>query len=274
MAWWVVLGAALAATTPPTSPPTTAPATPPATVPATTVPGAVDPLGCAALVHDPSGELDVGVVTAAAGRAAQALGADLHVRAERDVDGGLDARMVQLEAQCPTWWAGADRAPELVVVMYSSSDREASVFYGPGQSDDLEFRWEHAVDEMGARFADGDYTAGVVAGLDALREDAPTTYEPTASPTHYDDDSPSSPGVPAVVWLALIALVAVAVVRVASFLRTGEWSTGDGDSDESSRHTSRRRMSSWSSSTSRQSSSSSSASSTRPRRSGGGTKKW
>ena len=225
-------------------------------------------------MHDPSGELDVGAVTVAAGQAAQTLGADLHVRAERDLDGGLDARMAQLESQCPTWWAGTDRAPELVVVMYSSTDREASVFYGPGQSAALEFRWEHAVDEMGARFADGDYTAGVVAGLDALREDAPSAYEPTSSPTRYDDDSTSSSGVPAAVWLLVIALVVVAAVRVASFLRSGEWSTADDDADGSGGYTSRRRTSSWSSSTSRRSSSSTGTSTSRSRRSGGGTKSW
>ena len=50
------------------------------------------------------------------------------------------------------------------------------MFYGPGQSAALEFRWEHAVDEMGPRFAAGDHSAGVVRpGLDALLEDAPVT---------------------------------------------------------------------------------------------------
>ena len=131
------------------------------------------------------------------------------MRAERDLDGGLDARMAQLEAQCPTWWAGTDRADNLVVVMYSSTEREASVFYGPGQSTELEFRWEHAVDEMGPRFADGDYTAGVVAGLDALREDAPTTYaaDVRARPATTTSRRPGRPASPPAVWLLIVALV-------------------------------------------------------------------
>ena len=91
------------------------------------------------------------------------------MRAERDLDGGLDARMRQLEAQCPGWWTGIDRAPNLVVVMYSSTEREASVFYGAAVSHGVQYRWEHAVDEMGERFRTGDYTGGVLAGLDALQ---------------------------------------------------------------------------------------------------------
>ena len=279
-----VFGAFLVATTPPTVPPTppgtVAPTTTPATIPPTTVPGTVDPLGCAAIVHDPSGELDADAVTVAATRLATELGADLHVRAERDLDGGLDARMAQLEAQCPTWWAGTDRADNLVVVMYSSTEREASVFYGPGMSNELEFRWEHAVDEMGPRFADGEYTAGVVAGLEALGEDAPTTYQPSYDPISYDDEPASgSTGVPPAVWLLIGALVLVAVIQVVRYAGTGEWSddgggwsgTPRGSSWYSSGGSSSRR-SSWSSGS--RSSSRSSSGSRSSGRSGGGTKKW
>ena len=278
MAWWAVFGAVLAVTVPPTVPPTAPPSTPPVastapagSVPASTLPGAGDPLGCTELVHDPSGELDVGAVTAVATQTAEVLGADVHVRAERDLDGGLDARMAQLEAQCPTWVSGTERAPDLVVVMYSSTEREASVFYGGAQSYALEYRWEHAVDEMGPRFADGDYTGGVVAGLDALREDAPVTYTPSYSPTEFADDdlSPPSQGVPPVVWLGLAALVLVAVVRVAQYMSTGEWDSGGADDDDdggsswsSSRRSSSRRSSS---SSSRRSFSSSRSSGSRSR---------
>ena len=86
--------------------------------------------------------------------------------------------MAQLEAQCPTWMSGGERDPDLVVVMYSASEREASVFYGAEQADALESRWEHAVDSMGAEFAAGDFTDGVLAGLDALEEAAPTSSPP------------------------------------------------------------------------------------------------
>ena len=97
------------AVTPPTTPPTSAPAPPPTTAaPPTTAPG--DPLGCAALVFDPGAELDPGAVSAAASTLAGALGADVHVHAEGDVDGGLDARMAQLQTQCPTSIAGPEGA--------------------------------------------------------------------------------------------------------------------------------------------------------------------
>lgn len=262
-------GAALASTTPPTTPPP---------APPTTATGVPDPLGCDALVYDPSGELDAGVVAAEATATADLLGADVHVRAERDLDGGLAARMTQLEAQCPGWWTGVDRADDLVVVLYSSTEREASVFYGPHQADRLEFRWEHAVDEMGPRFAAGDYTGGVVAGLGALREDAPVTYTPTFSPTHYEDDdagSTSSGGVPPILWLFLLVVVLVAATRVAQYMKTGAWDTGgDDDSGSSWSSSSRRRSSSSSSRRSFGSSRSSSSARRSSGRSGGGTKKW
>lgn len=270
------------AVTPPTTPPTTAPAPPPVTaVPPTTAPG--DPLGCAALVFDPGAELDAGAVSAAATSLAGALGgADVHVRAEGAVDGGLDARMAQLQAQCPTWVAGPDRAPNLVVVMYSSAEREASVFYGAGQADALELRWEHAVDTMGPRFAAGDFTGGVLTGLDALGADPPPAYTPTFSPTRYDDVSTdtSSAGVPPVIWVGLVVLVVVAAVRVAQFVSTGRWEDdGDDDDTGSSGWTSSTSRRSWSSSGRRRSSSSSRSSSSASRRrsagrSGGGTKSW
>ena len=151
---------------PPPVPPTTAPPVA-GTTPPTTVPGTVDPLGCTAIVHDPAGELDAAAVTAAPSRPPACSAPISTCGPSATSTAASTRRMAQLEAQCPTWWAGTDRAEDLVVVMYSSTEREASVFYGPGQSDVLEFRWEHAVDEMGPRFADGDYTAGVVAGLDA-----------------------------------------------------------------------------------------------------------
>jgi hypothetical protein len=234
-------------------------------------------------VFDPGAELDAGAVSAAATSLAGALGADVHVRAEGPVDGGLDARMAQLQAQCPTWVAGPDRAPNLVVVMYSSAGREASVFYGAGQADALELRWEHAVDTMGPRFAAGDYTGGVLTGLDALGADPPATYTPTFSPTRYDDvgAGTSSAGVPPFIWIGLVVLVVVAAVRVVQFVSTGAWEDGD-DGDEGggsgtgwtsgSRSSWRRR----SSSSSRRSFGSSGSSSRRRSsgRAGGGTKSW
>ena len=112
-------------------------------------------------------EADAHEVERAIERVARTLGADVHVRAEGTVDSGLDARMTQLEASCPTWTTGTERAGDLVVVMYSSVEREASVYYGADQEFALEDRWEPAVDAMAVRFR-RDFTGGVVDGLEAL----------------------------------------------------------------------------------------------------------
>ena len=219
-----------------------------------------DALGCDALVFDPTGQLDADAVADAALQAERALGADVHVRAEGPLDTGLDARMAQLEAQCPTWMSGSERDPDLVVVMYSASEREASVFYGAEQADALESRWEHAVDSMGAEFAAGDFTDGVLAGLDALEEAAPSTFAPV--------NTPAQGGVPPVVWLMVAVIVVVAVVRVVQYFNGAEWATGSDSGWSSSQ---RRSTRGWSSSSRRSSGSRSSGS---RRRAGGGTKKW
>jgi uncharacterized membrane protein YgcG len=226
MAWWAVLGLAVASAVP--------------------APG--DALGCDAAVFDPAGQLSSTVARDVA-ETASALGADVHVRAEPTLDTGLDARMAQLEALCPSWSSAGERADDLVVVMYSVQEREASVFYGAGQG--LEDRWEAAVDAMGEQFRDGDYSDGVEAGLRTLRD-----------PSISSDDGSSSPGIPPWVWLFGAGLLVLVIYDLRRFARTGEW--GDGDDDR----TSRRR--SFSSSSSRRSSSSS----RRSGRSGGGTKKW
>ena len=187
-------------------------------------------------------------------------GADVHVRAEGAVDGGLDARMAQLQAQCPTWVAGPDRARTSSWSCTPRAEREASVFYGAGQADALELRWEHAVDTMGPRFAAGDYTGGVLTGLDVLGVDPPVAYTPTFSPTSYDDvgRETSSAGVPPVIWIGLVVLVVVAAVRVAQFVSTGQWDDdGDDDASGSSGWTSSSSRRSWSSAGRRRSSSSS-----------------
>ena len=146
MAWWAGVGLSAGAvlalaplSVPPAGPGSTVPpaTASPSTVSATTVSGPssvptgtgadTDVLGCEAALFDPSHELDEARVEQAIERTAASLGADVHVRAERTVDAGLDARMAQLEERCPTWTAGFERAPDLVVVMYSAVEREASV---------------------------------------------------------------------------------------------------------------------------------------------------
>ena len=111
---------------------------------------------------------------------------------------------------------------------------------------------------MGAEFAAGRYTDGVLAGLDALEEAAPTLFTPVNTPTQG--------GVPPVVWFMVAVIVVVAVVRVVQYFNGAEWSTDSGWSSSQ-----RRSTRNWSSSSRRNSGSRSSGS---RRRAGGGTKKW
>jgi hypothetical protein len=246
-----------------------------------------DVLGCRATLFDPNHELDAAQVERAIERTAVALGAEVHVRAEQTVDAGLDARMAQLEERCPTWTASAERAPDLVVVMYSAVEREASVYYGADQGLALEDRWEPAVDAMTARFRDGDLTGGVVNGLLVLRDPSsapltdPIDDDAGTVVDDGDDGSSSSEGLPGIVWLGIVGVAALLIYNVVRYLDTGEWGDEGGDDDDAGGGTSRwtsssRRRSSSSSSRSsaRRSSSGSGRSSSSRRRSGGGTKKW
>jgi hypothetical protein len=292
MSWWVGLGLSAALVTMTPMKPTasvTVPPTIPATVPAVSRPsessvpagsaGDADVLGCDAPLFDPNIELDAREVERAIERTARTLGADVHVRAEGTVDLGLDARMTQLESSCPSWMTGTERAGDLVVVMYSSVEREASVYYGADQGFALEDRWEPAVDAMTVRFQVGDYTGGIVDGLEALADPAPSTVSDDAPDAGGPDDDESSdnPGVPGWVWLVILGVVGVLIYNIARFMRTGEWGDEGGDEDGSSAWTSsnrRRSFGGFGSSSRRSSRSSSRRSSSSRRRSGGGTKKW
>jgi hypothetical protein len=304
--WWVGIGLSVvvvtmtpmksmtSVTVPPTIPAATVPAVsspsapstpntsaPPSESPASTGgDGNADVLGCDAPLFDPNSELDAPEVERAIERTARTLGADVHVRAEGTVDAGLDERMTQLEARCPTWTTGTERAGDLVVVMYSSVEREASVYYGADQGFALEDRWEPAVDAMTVRFRVGDFTGGVVDGLEALGDFATSSVSDDAGDAGGtdDDESSDSPGLPGVVWLVIVGVVALLIYNIARFLRTGEWGDEASDDGGSSGWTSSSRRRSFGSfgSSARRSSRSSSrrSSSSGRRRSGGGTKKW
>jgi uncharacterized membrane protein YgcG len=188
-----------------------------------------DPLGCDAPLFDPDGTLDPAQVDPAIDRVASRLGAEVRVRVERTLDAGLDARMAQLEAQCPDWTVAGERDPDLVVVMYSAQEREAAVYYGADQSLVLDARWEPAVDAMIAEFRDGRFTEGVVDGLTAL------TTPALAMPI--DSVEPLQPSeLPAVggtgggtgfptgfILVFVLVLAVVAALNVARYLKTGEW---------------------------------------------------
>lgn len=176
-----------------------------------------DPLGCDELLFDPDGVLDRTAVEREARQTASALGADLHVRVERSVDGALDDRMGQLERQCPGWSEGGERAGDLVVVMYTSLEREASVYYGADQGPALERTWGPAVDAMIDQFRLGRFDEGVEDGLRVLR-----TPGLVPSGVDVDVDVGDDPGgregrgVPPQLWLfglAFFGLVAWGMFR-------------------------------------------------------------
>ncbi|WP_117000615.1 TPM domain-containing protein [Desertimonas flava] len=237
-----------------------------------------DPLGCTSEVFDPSALLDDRVDTAVE-QAERSLGADVRVRAERSVDGGLDARIDQLVAQCDGWAApDGELADDMVVVLFSEVEREASVYYGADLGPDLEYRWSDAVDDMTAEFPD-DYSAGVVAALRTLRVGS---FGSTSSPSLADTSSNASGPL-----IGLFVIGALIVLGVVSFVRWDgleghSWAGTYGDDDSSggwswSSGSSRRRSSFrsfGSSSRSRSSGSRRSSSSRGSRRAGGGTKKW
>lgn len=269
MMWWAV-AMAVAAAVP-------APPTPTPTVTATDA--ATDAFGCAERVFDPSGELDLLEVAPRAEVTASVLGADLHIRAERSLDAGLDTRMGQLVAACPGWSDGAgDLAPDLVVILYSSIEREAGVYYGADQGFQLEARWEPATDAMIDRLRADDPSGGVLEAMDVLRQ-------PVASPPVDDDGDGdgdgggSSGGLPGLAWLGIVGVVVLLGYNVVRYLQTGRWGTGDGDDDGGEWGSSAARRRSFggfggSSRSSRRSSSAASRGSRGSRRSGGGSKKF
>jgi hypothetical protein len=176
-----------------------------------------DPLGC----DDPGGVLDRAQVDAARAHTASTLRADVRVRVEPTLDAGLDARMRQLRRQCPGWQITGDLRPDLVVVMFSQQEREAGVYYGADQDPRLEFRWEPAVDAMIGQFHDGEFTAGVIDGLETLTV-APIDPAGPRDPAGPTPESPQFPvtggqdtGMPTTAILVLVLLLAgVAAVTV------------------------------------------------------------
>lgn len=223
-----------------------------------------DVFGCDTTVHDPGGLLDRIEPTRA--HVARTLGADVRVRMEPALDGGLDVRMAQLEGQCDGWLVDGDRAPDLVVVMVSAREREAGVFYGADQGPVLEDRWERAVDAMIAEFRSGDYSNGVRDGLNALARSSVTA--PAVSPSSGERGNSA---------IGLLILLVVIVVAADSFRRASNRGvTGEvGSSGSSTRRRDRTRpFGSFGRSNPRRSASGSARRSSGTRRSGGGSKRW
>ena len=232
-----------------------------ATVPPTDPPA--DPLGCAAQVFDQPGVGSAELSTAAAEIATE-LHADLHVRIEGNVDGDTDVRERRLEAAC-TGWLGSDglRAPNLLVVMVSPSERSTSIYYGEDFYDALAAT-DSQIQEfvMNPRFKEGDFAGGLVDGLTAIKlavegGGVPQARAPIYDPTDFtytptknsSSSSGDSDGAPIAGIVALIALVLL-VTAFSSWAKATGWATSSSDTGY--------RRSSWGSSSSRGFSSSSS----------------
>lgn len=239
-----------------------------------------DLLGCDETVHDPDGVLDVGELTPLIERTAAFLDADLRVRVEPTLDGGIDERIDQLRRQCAGWDENGQLADDMVVVMFSPTERENGIYFGDSRGDAPNVAWDEATDAMIPSLRAGEYTEAVAAALRELRE-SPTTSSSSSSD---DGGSDSNAGLIVLGLVAVVAIVVVSAVRrlgdgSQGFLESfGDESADDGDDGQGwLSSSSRRRRSSFGFGGSRRSggsSRSSSRSSSSRRRAGGGSKKW
>ena len=226
-----------------------------------------DPLGCSAAVFDPADEVDDAALTPLISATGRELNADVHVRVERVVDGDLEDRIDQLIAQCPGWeTAVGELADDLIVVMFSPTERESALYYGADHADRLEDGWETVVDAMTTDLRAGDYDGAVEAAMRRL--DSVSAGSSTSS--FSSSDSGSGSDFPAA-WLLLIVLLGVAGA-IYQWYRGDTGGGGSGwDNGSSWRRSS---FSSWGSSRSSSGGGGGGSSSRSSGRAGGGSKKW
>ena len=182
-----------------------------------------DPLGCSPAVFDPGDDVDAAALAPLIDAAERTLDAEIQVRVEQVVDGGLDDRIGQLVAQCPGWEEGTNElADDRIVVMFSPTERESALYYGANHADTLDDGWESVVDAMTSDLRAGDYDGAAEAAMRRLRA---VTAE---SSTSAADDS--GPGFPTG-WLVLIGAVGIVGV-IYQLYRGGTAGEGtDGGSD-------------------------------------------
>lgn len=227
-----------------------------------------DPLGCAATVFDPADHVDEASLTPLVDSTARSLGAELHVRVEGVVDGGLDDRLGQVVAQCPGWDDGAgDLADDLIVVIFSPTERESAVYYGSDHADLLEDRWESVVDAMTIDLRAGDYDEAIEVAMSRLDSEALGSSAPAD-----DGDSASSSDFP-FGWVLL--LIGIVIAGTIYRWYRGDAAGGDDGSGSSGGSSWHRRSFSSSGSSRRRSGGGGRRSSSRSSgRAGGGSKKW
>lgn len=123
---------------------------------------------CDALVFDASGAIsDDPRLQDAVGSATRA-GILARVRLYDTVPGGdLDAYIAELQAQCRSWLSpDGNRRSNLLVLAVSRGDRTTGLYYGSAYEGALGDQWNRIqADLMNPPFRDGDYAAGLAAGL-------------------------------------------------------------------------------------------------------------
>lgn len=141
--------------------------------------------GCDQRVLDATSDqvLDVDAIEASSLKLERAHGADVRVRAFQEAPlGSLDAYRDQQIEQCASW-RGMDGQikANLIVYLFSLDDRKSAIFYGANYTDELNGDVDDIRDtDMGDRFREGDFSAGVVdaqnATVDALEPSKTGTY--------------------------------------------------------------------------------------------------
>lgn len=127
---------------------------------------------CSTVVVDEAGVLgDQRSVVETAARALGQLGAEVRVRALERVPGGdIDGWMRAEEQRCPGWLGvGGLRTTNLLVVAVATEDRKTGLWYGERWRPALDGRWQALqVDFMNPLFKQGEFGAGLAAGLGAM----------------------------------------------------------------------------------------------------------
>lgn len=151
--------------------------------------GACDPIA------DTTGELDIDSIRTAA-QPLEDRGATVIARSYSDVpNGDIDAALDDLIAQCFADGPGGRRA-NLIVVAVSVGDRQTSLLYGDDWRTLDSFEAEIQDNDMNPRFADGDVTGGLVAGLNeielVINEVDGAVQNPTPTPASEPESSSSA----------------------------------------------------------------------------------
>jgi uncharacterized membrane protein YgcG len=163
---------------------------------------------CNALVLDGAHVLSGPSVLSAAQRL-QRLAGDVRVRTIETFApfGTIDQYEANLLSQCPSWQAtDGGMKNNLVVVMMSLAEHKTGIYYGSQWGEALDSAYlTIQTDSMNPRFRDGDFTSGMTAGLNALRQTVNNQLHPQpVTPQQVADYSWIGKTILAIVGIALV----------------------------------------------------------------------